>query len=329
MNNNIIFKSSFSNVFNEYLRIRLNQGVKINHELTLMKELDQIIVKKRKPVDRITRELIEEWKELQSNESDRTKYGKSCQMIRFCTYLCQIGIDSFIMPKPKRPSNFFVPRIFSKEEIAKIFKIADTTTLTKPMFNSCLISIPVLIRFLYYAGCRVGETISINNEDVDMIKGMVLLRNTKNKKNRLIPLNDNMKSIFSQYLWNRARLKAGNLDLPSAPFFVKADGTRISTNAAYKRFKEILEKCGISDIGHNQGSRLHDLRHTFAVHSLQHMVESGLDIYTALPILSVLLGHSSVYATENYVRLTIKLFPDIIYRNGDTIKKIFPNIEIP
>lgn len=47
MNNNIIFKSSFSNVFNEYLRIRLNQGVKINHELTLMKELDQIIVKKK------------------------------------------------------------------------------------------------------------------------------------------------------------------------------------------------------------------------------------------------------------------------------------------
>ena len=73
----------------------------------------------------------------------------------------------------------------------------------------------------------------------------------------------------------------------------------------------------------------HCARHTFAVHSLQHMVESGLDIYTALPILSVLLGHSSVYATENYVRLTIKLFPDIIYRNGDTIKKIFPNIEIP
>ena len=97
---------------------------------------------------------------------------------------------------------------------------------------------------------------------------------------------------------------------------IKADGTRISANSAYNRFKEILEKCGISHLGHNQGPRLHDIRHTFAVHSLQHMVESGLDIYTALPILSVLLGHSSIYATENYVRLTIQLFPDIVTKNG-------------
>lgn len=223
MNNTIIFKSSFARVINEYLRIRQSQGVNIAHELTIMKELDQIMARHGKPVERITRELIEEWQSMQFNESDRTKYAKACQMIRFCTYLCHIGIDSYIMPKPKRPANSFVPRIFSKEEIAKIFSIADATTLPKPMFNSCLISMPALIRFLYYAGCRVGETISINNEDVDMVKGMVLLRNTKNRKNRLIPLNDNMKSIFSQYLWYRARLKADGLDIPSGPFFVKAD----------------------------------------------------------------------------------------------------------
>ena len=59
------------------------------------------------------------------------------------------------------------------------------------------------------------------------------------------------------------------------------------------------------------------------------MVESGLDIYTALPILSVLLGHSSVYTTENYVRLTIQLFPDIVTKNGDAVKSIFPNIDTP
>lgn len=327
MNNTVVFKSSFARIINEYLSIRQNQGVNIANELTIMKELDQIIARYRKPVERITRGIIEEWKCLQLNESDRTKYAKACQMITFCKYLCHIGIDSYIMPKPKRPANSFVPRIFSKEEMEKIFCAADATTLSKPMFNSCLIAMPALIRFLYYAGCRVGETISINNEDVDMTKGMVLLRNTKNRKNRLIPLNDNMKSIFSQYLWYRAKLKVDNIDIPTGPFFVKADGTRISAGSAYNRFKEILEKCGISHVGHNQGPRLHDVRHTFAVHSLQHMVDSGLDIYTALPILSVLLGHSNIYATENYVRLTIQLFPYIMNQSGDSVKAIFPNID--
>lgn len=102
MNNTIIFKSSFARVINEYLRIRQSQGVNIAHELTIMKELDQIMARHGKPVERITRELIEEWQSMQFNESDRTKYAKACQMIRFCTYLCHIGIDSYIMPKPKR-----------------------------------------------------------------------------------------------------------------------------------------------------------------------------------------------------------------------------------
>lgn len=113
MNNTIIFKSSFARVINEYLRIRQSQGVNIAHELTIMKELDQIMLRHGKPVERITRELIEEWQSMQFNESDRTKYAKACQMIRFCTYLCHIGIDSYIMPKPKRPANSFVPRIIS------------------------------------------------------------------------------------------------------------------------------------------------------------------------------------------------------------------------
>lgn len=85
MNNTIIFKSSFARVINEYLRIRQSQGVNIAHELTIMKELDQIMVRHGKPVERITRELIEEWQSMQFNESDRTKYAKACQMIRFCT----------------------------------------------------------------------------------------------------------------------------------------------------------------------------------------------------------------------------------------------------
>ena len=51
MNNTIIFKSSFARVINEYLRIRQSQGVNIAHELTIMKELDQIMARHGKPVN--------------------------------------------------------------------------------------------------------------------------------------------------------------------------------------------------------------------------------------------------------------------------------------
>ena len=41
------------------------------------------------------------------------------------------------------------------------------------------------------------------------------------------------------------------------------------------------------------------------------MVDSGIDMYVALPILSTYLGHKTIYATERYVRLTMSLYPYI------------------
>ena len=61
---------------------------------------------------------------------------------------------------------------------------------------------------------------------------------------------------------------------------------------------------GISHGGKGRGPRLHDLRHTFAVHSVNQMVRQGVYLYRSLPILSIYLGHASVQATERYVRLT-------------------------
>lgn len=100
----------------------------------------------------------------------------------------------------------------------------------------------------------------------------------------------------------------------------------MSANAVYLHFRRILEKCCISHRGKGQGPRVHDLRHTFAVHSLYHMVKSGLDIYTAWPVLSVLLGHHDIYATEHYVRLTLEIYPDLIKETGKKLGDIFPDI---
>ena len=58
--------------------------------------------------------------------------------------------------------------------------------------------------------------------------------------------------------------------------------------------------------------RLHDLRHTFAVHSLDSMVAQGVDAYYVLPYLSVFMGHRSIAETEKYLRLTPTSFGDII-----------------
>jgi len=56
------------------------------------------------------------------------------------------------------------------------------------------------------------------------------------------------------------------------------------------------------------------------------MVDAGLDMYVALPILSTYLGHKTIYATERYVRLTMSLYPYIEECFKDKMDKVFGEV---
>ena len=68
---------------------------------------------------------------------------------------------------------------------------------------------------------------------------------------------------------------------------------------------------GISHGGRGHGPRVHDLRHTYAVHVLRKWVRGGVDLTTALPYLSAYMGHSGIRSSQYYLRLTAELYPDI------------------
>jgi len=56
------------------------------------------------------------------------------------------------------------------------------------------------------------------------------------------------------------------------------------------------------------------------------MVDKGIDLYCALPILSTYLGHSSVSATQRYVRLTENFYPELIEKISKNCACIFPEV---
>ena len=72
--------------------------------------------------------------------------------------------------------------------------------------------------------------------------------------------------------------------------------------------------------------RLHDVRHTFAVHALATMAEAGIDLYCSLPVLSTYLGHQSVKATNSYVRLTADMYPELIKKIDVICFNVFPKL---
>lgn len=326
MNKDICFESPLGSLMVEYLKVKRQQNVGIRGVLTVLCELDKMPIVRHMENVALTQDVYLNWLDVIKLGSERTRYAKICIFRQFSQFMCHIGYVSYIPSLPKRPQSTYIPRIFSEQDVKNLFEAIDNTVLQVHHNTTCLIGLPVIFRFLYYCGARVGEVLAIKNSDVCISKGFVTLRETKNRKHRLIPLNEQMKDILCTYMHYRDKMPLPSPSAPDSYLFVNHRGEKISHSAVYTRFKEMLKVAGIAHVGHGEGPRVHDIRHTFAVHSVYHIVKSGLDIYTAWPILSTLLGHHDIYSTEHYVRLALEVYPDLYQAVGEKLSTIFPDI---
>jgi len=216
--------------------------------------------------------------------------------------------------------------VFTHEQIQSIFDACDSLTVyDRGNMDSRLFAMPGMLRILYSTGMRVGEAISLLNRDIDLDRRLIVIRKTKNQQQRLIPINPSLYQVLNQYINARNRLPLQNADAKDATFFISPSGLALTQSRIYAWFMKVLKKCGIPHIaGH--GPRVHDLRHTCAVHSLMRQVKAGTDIYCVLPVLSVFLGHRKISGTEGYVRLTQEMYPDIIKQEQSISKFLFPSL---
>ncbi|MDO9634403.1 MAG: tyrosine-type recombinase/integrase [Paludibacter sp.] len=187
-----------------------------------------------------------------------------------------------------------------------------------------IMAIPSLIRLLYSTGLRITEAISIRNEDLHFDQGYIHIRESKNGSERLVPVCNTLKQSLMQYIKYRNMLPLKGLQEGVHLFFVKLDGTEVSTSCAYKWFRKVYTNCGIPYKGDRFGPRLHDLRHSMAVHTLAKLIREGMDVYAALPLLSACLGHTQLSSTEHYVRLTNCEYPALLKQCSSLNDFIYP-----
>ena len=177
----------------------------------------------------------------------------------------------------------------------------------------------VLLRLLYGCGLRVSEAVGLLCRDADLEKGILTIREAKNGRDRLIPVSESLLKRMRTYRNDTAYWLREN-DF----FFPAPDRTILSPNTVYHRFRKILWDAGIPYNGKGNGPRLHDIRHTFAVHTLQKWVEQGEDLTSMLPVLSVFMGHKSMRATSQYLRLTAELYPNVVRQVETSCAYVIP-----
>lgn len=290
-------------------------GYKYKEEAKQLLQFDKLTVKMEITNPVITKELVFAFTAKRENEAPKTQQHR-CSIVRiFAKHLYDLGYEAYVLPHQKSiKKSSFVPYIFTHAQMNKILKNTDNmqVRMSSPYIHFTL---PVIMRILYCCGLRISEVMNLKIKDVDMQKGILTIRASKFMKDRLIPMSPTLTLLCEQFLQKRNFAKEEN-DF----FFINRYRKGIAPKTIYEQFRKLLWTSGISHGGRGDGPRLHDLRHTFAVHSLQKAISEGKDINAFLPIISKYLGHESIEATGKYLRLTAEVYPEIIATMNDFSK---------
>jgi len=298
------FSSVFADELDRYLDHKTSCGFKEVSYLSDLRLFDRFCISQMISQPVFARDVADKWIQLRKGESTTNRYGRVNTAKNFLIYLRNNGYEVFVTKDVATGNSNFTPHIYSYDEIERYFSVVDSFDSRKN--RKVKIQFPVLFRLLYCCGTRINETLGIRKMDVDIDTGVLKLFETKNNRERYIVLGDDMSSLVQQFADKSFYLLADDEYI-----FTNANGGRYGGDGLYDYHREFLRLAEIPYIGGGKGPRVHDWRHTFSVYAFKRMVDSGMDMYVALPILSTYLGHKSIYATEQYVRLAMSMFPYI------------------
>ncbi|ETX08292.1 MAG: integrase, partial [Candidatus Entotheonella gemina] len=257
----------------------------------------------------LPRDLVERWVVKRPHESKATqqlRFGLTC---RFATFLIHHGYAAYVPDSHRMPKggSRFVPRIFTHDEIRRLFQAADTLPYDPrtPWRNQV---VPELFRLLYNCGLRVGEALHLHVADVDLEAGVLTIHQGKFRKDRLVPLAPALTQRLQHYVGVIGNRSA------EAIFFPAPHGGAYHRGRIYQIYRHLLWLAHIPHGGPGQGPRLHDVRHTFAVHRLEKWYREGIDLQAKLPVLATYMGHLNLNGTQRYLQLTAELFPELSMR---------------
>lgn len=287
------FTSQLAPIIWKYLESRQNEGYTSVHCGYYMQELD-CLSKELSDAPVVTKELIDAWDLLKPYLSNRSKIVRHNAIRAFAKFAyTQDGISYVPDTSKLKNSSTFTPHIFTVEEIRRLLYAADNLPVRNNAPTRHLV-IPAVIRLLYCCGFRIGEVLRLRVKDVDLDTGIITVHNGKGGKDRLVPVHNSVIEYLRSY----------SAQLPDERewFFPSACG-HYSIKTIYDNFRELLFACNIPHTGN--GPRVHDFRHTFAVHTLEKQLSDGYDPMVIVPRLAAYLGHKSYRETCWYIHLTV------------------------
>ena len=318
---NFVFTGLFKDYCPQYVSYKRNLGFNFGESsFYLLRSMDDYFKKYNLSSPELTKRMVEDFVSRRDRESDKTQRMRMSLIRQFALFMNRIGFDFYVFPNELIPiAKTFTPYIFTHDEIERIMNVVDHLTYT-PQSKFYHLIYPMLFRMLYGCGLRINEALSLKKAEVDLVNGILTITKAKNNMSRLVPMSWSLTDYCRNYAVNMG------FDMLSEGFFYPSRDTgRYNRTPVYVKLKQFMKNAGIFQ-NDSVVPRVHDIRHTYAVHALEKMINDGQDIYYALPILSTYLGHRCIESTEKYLRLTEEAYSSIIDALSPLYKDVFPKV---
>lgn len=293
---------SMSTKVDRYLKFRRELGYQLKTEGRLLQQFGAFADASghRGP---LTVELALRWAQSPKG-CDRLYWARRLEIVRcFARHLAvtepgtQVPGRRLLGPAHRRTA----PHIYTTQELAALLAAAQRLSPRDGLRPHTYVT---LIGLLACTGLRISEALRLVQADVDLGRGVLIVRETKFHKTRLVPLHPTAVAALRAYTNNRTRLKG---DPRSDRFFLSDRGRELPYSTVRHTFRGLCASVGITGAPRRR-PRLHDLRHSFACRRVEQWYEVGTDLDHAISALSVYLGHVKVTDTYWYLTAT----PDLM-----------------
>lgn len=285
--------SALEQALSDYLQLRHSLGHEVAEAGWLLPDFVRYLDAHDCPT--VTIQTALEWAQTAATSTVTTMGPRRMTAARgFARYLSGIDARTEVPPLGLMPhrQRWRKPFIYTPADIKAI--MGQTRSMESPLRAA---TYDTLIGLLASSGLRIGEAIKLDRTDVDWAEGVLLIRESKFGKSRLVPLHTSTMQALSDHARLRDELQPRSNE-PS--FFVSLTRNRISYAVVCQTFRRLVDNAGVGTDAPD-APRLHDLRHTFAVRILLGWYRSGEDVQARIPSLSTYLGHREPASTYWYL----------------------------
>lgn len=275
----------------DYLRLRRALGFKLAFEGHVLPQLADYLT--AAGASTVTADLAITWAGLPQGAKPITLAHRLGAARGFAKYLQTVDPTAQVPPsgiwptRSPRPA----PYLWSKADITRLLEAA--RDLTPPLRGA---TVETLLGLLAVSGMRVGEALHLTREGVDLVAGVLLIRDAKFDRERIVPLHPTAIERLRAYA---ARRDQAQPTPTSTAFFVSGNGATLTYSGVLNAFVELTTALGLRTA--QAQPRMHDLRHSFAVQTLLDWYRSGVDVNGQMIVLSTYLGHVHPAGTYWYL----------------------------